>query len=230
MSAIYLQESSQQKFPSPIYNFFRHFTETPKYDVVRKSESGYEVRKYHPQIRASVTYKGTSVQDTRGFRSLAGYIFGGNSTSKGESESVAMTGPVVMTTSESIAMTGPVVMETSAADTVTMSFVMPSKYTSVSSLPTPHNASVKLTEVPSKTMAVIPFSWSMNSTTAKEREEHLRKLCSQDGVPLATDPSVVEYNQYNPPWTLPFCRTNEVSIPVQESSSEPLPPSPTTKD
>ncbi|GLC41309.1 hypothetical protein PLESTB_001076900 [Pleodorina starrii] len=121
--------------------------ETPKFAVVKTfaDVTGAELRKYAPQVRAEVLYDiapNNSIMDglNTPFRSLAGYIFGGNSSrTHGSSEKVAMTAPVVMQTgassdegaeaaksapsseaaatgpAEKIAMTAPVVMQTGAS-------------------------------------------------------------------------------------------------------------------
>ncbi|HQL95506.1 MAG TPA: heme-binding protein, partial [Candidatus Hydrogenedentes bacterium] len=61
--------------------------EEPEYSVVEKRR-GYEIREYAPYIRAEVTLEG-AYRDTLygGFRQVADYIFGNNTTS----EKVAMT-------------------------------------------------------------------------------------------------------------------------------------------
>ena len=86
------------------------------------------------------------MSDTRGFRALAGYIFGGNE----KEGSIAMTGPVVMKENNTkIAMTGPVTMS-GGDSTMSMSFIMPSQYESISDLPKPNNDNVKIIEVEPK--------------------------------------------------------------------------------
>ena len=210
--------------------------ETPPYVVINKYEA-FETRQYQEQIHAQVSY--TAYGDNifsgagGGFRYLAGYIFGGNASRKGgNSESVAMTGPVLMKQQETIAMTGPVMMQKNsngnggtgsggtAPPMVQMSFVMPSKYKSVSDLPIPDNRKVELITVPPVKLAAIKFSWGMSPAYVASKEKELRENAKLHGVKLSEDPSQIQYAQYNPPWTLPFCRTNEILIPVVGDGAE----------
>ena len=80
-------------------------TEQTEYTVM-KFGNDYEVRLYPSHIVAQTVVKGNYGDAlNRGFRIVAGYIFGGNT----KKESIAMTAPVVeQRVSESIAMTAPV--------------------------------------------------------------------------------------------------------------------------
>ncbi|KXZ49458.1 hypothetical protein GPECTOR_21g684 [Gonium pectorale] len=219
--------------------------ETPKFSVIKALNlAGAEVRKYPAQVRAEVTYDiapEASIADglNTPFRALAGFIFGGNtSRAGGASEKVAMTAPVVMQTgaAEKIAMTAPVVMHTSpadasagaatdtasAADTTAasgkrvMAFIMPSKYKTVDELPTPKDERVKLTEVPERTFAALRFRGVMTRDVVDARTAELRAAAEREGLKLSVDPSLVQYCAYNPPWCLPWLRTNDILIPVAE--------------
>ncbi|GLI61213.1 hypothetical protein VaNZ11_003480 [Volvox africanus] len=217
--------------------------ETPKFTVVQSlgSSNAVEVRKYGPQVRAEVLYDVSpnhSVMDGTGtpFRALAGYIFGGNTArTRGGSEKVDMTAPVVVQTtppggasSEKIAMTAPVVMQAgtgagAAADGNSdggnkhvMNFIMPSKYKSIADLPVPKDSRVRLFEVPERTFAVIRFNGRMNAALAKTKEQELRTAAAEEGVKLSDNPHAVQYCSYNPPWCLPWLATNDIMIPVIE--------------
>mmetsp|Transcript_12326 Transcript_12326/g.30163 ORF Transcript_12326/g.30163 Transcript_12326/m.30163 type:complete len:208 (-) Transcript_12326:436-1059(-) len=197
--------------------------EEPKYEVLKKTDI-YEVRKYPPQIRASCTIpSGMDAAMNPAFRTIAGYIFGKNTarTAPDQSQKVAMTAPVVITSSsassQKIAMTAPVAVQAGKeAGTTTMSFIMPSQYTAIDQLPVPKDSGVQLHEVPAQTMAVIRFSWGFGEKRAKEQEAKLRAAASADGVKLSEEPGSACLMGYNPPWTLPWCRRNEVAIPVVE--------------
>ncbi|GIL81722.1 hypothetical protein Vretimale_1358 [Volvox reticuliferus] len=207
--------------------------ETPKYTVVKALDNAIaaELRKYGPQVRAEVLYDVSpnhGIMDGTGtpFRALAGYIFGGNtSRSRGGSEKVAMTAPVVVQTtrtggpsSEKIAMTAPVVMQGSGDgnNKHVMYFIMPSKYKGVADLPVPKDSRVRLFEVPERTFAVIRFNGRMNSALATTKEQELRTAATKEGVKLSDDPHAVQYCSYNPPWCLPWLATNDIMIPVVE--------------
>jgi hypothetical protein len=182
------------------------------------------------------------------FRMLAGYIFGGNtkplgSTSAAETdtnkqvwaasnEKVAMTAPVLLSQqapkdakapNEKVAMTAPVLLSEQQAGkkVVKMSFIMPSMYNSVDKLPIPKDTRVHLVEVPEHTVAVIRFSGQFSVSRAtyfKDKEAALRSAAKEDGIVLSTDPQHVVVAGYNPPWCLPWMRTNEIMIPVAEGA------------
>ncbi|MEO8461020.1 MAG: heme-binding protein, partial [Dokdonella sp.] len=79
--------------------------EEPAFKTVLK-DGNFEVRDYPALVVAEVTVSGEQKEAaSRGFRLLAGYIFGGNK----RRQSIAMTAPVAQEpTSEKIAMTAPV--------------------------------------------------------------------------------------------------------------------------
>jgi len=133
--------------------------EEPKYTVIESSPP-FELRQYAPMIVAEVYADGDmSDAGSKGFRLIAGYIFGKNQSKTKladdpqDSEKIAMTVPVTMEpkpgSSEKIAMTAPVTMETqkTSPGQWRMFFVMPSKYT-LANLPTPTSPEVKLREIP----------------------------------------------------------------------------------
>ncbi|GFR49875.1 hypothetical protein Agub_g11979 [Astrephomene gubernaculifera] len=97
-----------------------------------------------------------------------------------------------------------------------MSFIMPSKYSSVADLPLPKDARVKLIEVPERSYAAVTFRGSMSQQVAASREAELRSAAEREGVRLSDDPNAVQYCSYNPPWCLPWLRTNDILIPVAE--------------
>lgn len=107
-----------------------------------------------------------------GFRQLAGYIFGGN-TSK---SSIAMTVPVMDTTktSESIAMTAPVMDTVTTSGKHIVAFTMPSKYT-LETLPKPSNANIRFRIVEKYRKAVRRYSWYATSTRVEAQKKILKE-------------------------------------------------------
>ena len=162
-------------------------------------------------------------------------IFGKNKKrDESSSEKIAMTSPVLLeqAKSEKIAMTSPVLLESTKNEKIDMtspvtlnsseigwcmSFIMPSKYTKIEELPEPVDPSVKLEEIPETTLAAIQFSGYFSEEARQAKELELRDVCQKEGIQLDQDPNKVVSAGYNPPWCLPFLRTNEVMIPVQES-------------
>ena len=120
-----------------------------------------------------------------------------------------MTTPVITQSSEKIAMTTPVI--TSKDNKImAMSFVLPSKYT-MDDLPVPTNNRVKLVEVPGYKVAVYQFTrWTPEERVTRLTEQ-LREKLERDG--LAND-GEVQLMRYNPPFTAPFMRRNEIVIKI----------------
>jgi len=185
-------------------------TEEPKYTLLEKSES-FELRAYAPLIVAEVKVDGDlDAASSQGFRLIAAYIFGKNQVS----EKIAMTAPVGIESSEQnksakIAMTAPVGIE-SAGNQWTVSFVMPAEYT-LASLPKPLDPQVKIREVPAEKRAVITFSGFYNAEKVQEKTQALRDWMKLKNLRPTGEP---QFARYNPPWTLPFMRRNEVMIQV----------------
>jgi len=179
--------------------------EQAKYAVV-ETHGSIELRDYAPQIVAEVSVPGDrekAISD--GFRMIADYIFGNNISS----QKVAMTAPVIQQPSEKIAMTAPVTQQSGAENWV-VRFVMPSDYT-MQTLPEPNNPDVRLKEIAEKRFAVIRFS---GLARPKSLEKHTRELeAFIQSRNLETHSGAI-YAFFNPPWTLPFLRRNEVMIEI----------------
>jgi hypothetical protein len=149
-----------------------------------------ELRRYEPSIQARTTLK-HSGETSSGFRRLAGYIFGDNDTG----QKIAMTAPVG---------------ETLAGDNPVMSFTMPSAY-AMDDLPEPKDGSVSLHEVPERTLAAIRFSGWATDGKVKRYTRALLATLEENGIEITGTPGL---NQYNPPWTPPFMRRNEIAVEV----------------
>ncbi len=192
--------------------------EEPSYQVLKQSEH-FELRQYESQLIAEVTVQGSlSEASNKGFRLVADYIFGNNQVSRAasnESEKIAMTAPVVIEAQSSkIAMTVPVVVEKKAASEQQqwiLYFVMPKSYR-MDSLPKPNNPQVQIKEIKNKKVAVIRFSGWVDEDKLADRPAELQTWIKQEQLIAIGDPQLA---RYNPPWTLPWWRRNEVFIPVQ---------------
>lgn len=181
--------------------------EEPAYSSERLTDKT-EIRRYHPRIAAETTVEGDEQRALQqGFRRLAGYIFGGNHSSS----RIAMTAPVSQASAkgQKIAMTAPV---SRAADEHgwVIRFFMPSKWT-MATLPEPDDARVRLVEVPAETMAVLRFSGIAGHGAVAARSAQLSEVLRSKGIQTVGDP-VTWF--YDPPWTLPFRRRNEVAVPI----------------
>ncbi|XP_015089003.1 heme-binding-like protein At3g10130, chloroplastic isoform X1 [Solanum pennellii] len=191
--------------------------ETVKFKVLKLTDQ-YEIREVEPYFVAEATMPGKSGFDFNGasqsFNTLAGYLFGKNT----KKESMAMTTPVItrrtQSDGEKMEMTTPVITKRAEdQEKWRMSFVMPSKYGS--DLPLPKDTSVTIKEVPRKTVAVVAFSGFVNDEEVKARESRLRTALKGDAEFQVKDGALVEVAQYNPPFTLPFTRRNEISLEVE---------------
>lgn len=183
-------------------------TEEPKYTLIEASGE-FELRAYSPKIVAETLVSGSMDNaSSAGFRLIADFIFGNNTAATGGNEKISMTTPVTMEPkSEKISMTTPVTME-QAQGQWRVHFVMPSEYT-FETLPKPNNPAVTVREVPASNYAVIRFSGlAGEDKTAAKTADLLAWLKSRGIAPIGKP----ELARYNPPWTLPFLRRNEVMV------------------
>ena len=214
--------------------------ERAKFEVAQAC-ADYEIRKYAPSVFAEVTYDPAQMGGDRdgGFMVLANYIGAlGNPqntrpekiamtapviTTAGEKiamtapvittagEEIAMTAPVITTAGEKIAMTAPVVTGGGGGAAVMMRFVLPSKYGTAEEAPKPVDERVGIKEEGERVYAVVKFSGVATESVVQEKVRRLRESLERDGRAV-TGPHLLA--RYNPPWTLPSFRTNEVLLPV----------------
>jgi hypothetical protein len=173
--------------------------EEPAYDVLAQFDD-IEVRRYVATVQAVTAMPPTGGTGS-GFRRLAGYIFGGNSNQ----EKIAMTAPVATTIT---------------ADEPEMAFTMPAEW-SLGALPAPEDEAVMLREVPAFVAAVVTFSGRATEKRSRAMLERLQEQLVQRQINTTGGPIL---NQYNPPWTLPFLRRNEIMIRInwQQATEQPL--------
>ena len=181
--------------------------EEPPHSVVARV-GAVEIRRYPPRIAAETTVRASEL-DARsaGFQRIAGYIFGGNHAQA----KIAMTAPVAQAKGgEKIAMTAPVAQDRSAAGGWTIRFFMPARYT-MQTLPQPNDGSVHLVAIPAETYGVLRFSGVPSpASVSRETGVLLRTLSGSVWTPSGTPVAWF----YDPPWTLPPLRRNEVAVVV----------------
>lgn len=188
--------------------------ETPKFEVLHSCPD-YEIRCYSPSVVAEVTYDPKQLKGDRdgGFMILANYIGALGQPQNSKPEKIAMTAPVITKTSpepEKIAMTAPVI--TKGDGMVTMQFVLPSKYQKVDDAPKPTDERVVIKEEGEKKYAVVKFSGVASDKVVEEKVRKVKESLERDGHKGVGDFLLA---RYNPPWTLPPFRTNEIMIPVE---------------
>ena len=188
----------------------------PQYSVISKHE-GYEIREYEGYTVASTSM--TKVEEpytmddlTSGgeaFNALAAYLFGANS----EKEVMEMTTPVTTTS------------------TGEMRFYLKEKENG-GSFPEPvaendeifnEKGSVKIQEIPAATLAVAKFTGFVTEGEVERQKDALLTSLAIDGVevdvPHASPIPHVIF-QYNPPYTVPMLRRNEIGVPVRTSTDD----------
>lgn len=193
-------------------------TERVPYETVERFD-GVELRHYPETVLAETTAPDGRAAFGRLFR----YITGANEGA----EMVAMTAPVstrdagttipmtapVRTRSESstVAMTAPV-RTSERGDGVTMAFYLPAEF-GPDAAPLPTDPAVRLVVEPPRTVAVRRFSWFTTDGRVERQREALLDGLARRGVEPRGEPYLL---RYDPPWTPPFLRTNEVAVEVDE--------------
>lgn len=166
-------------------------TEKHSYKIIKKFQH-FEIRTYEPAVFSYVEMPQANYSSnaSRGFRKLAGYIFGGNKSKS----SIAMTSPVVMT----------------LEDSMKMKFMVP-KGIAQEKLPEPSDPDIQFENQAAKTVAAIQFSGWANDKKIKHYTEKLRTLLEQNTI---TYSGPFSYLGYNPPYQL-VLRKNEIIVEVQ---------------
>jgi hypothetical protein len=174
-----------------IYSFKRSDIETPDYKIV-KTLGDVEIREYPKMIVAKTSLPSNSFENSgsNGFRTIAGYIFGGNQGN----QKIAMTSPVVM----------------NMGDSATMYFVMPKQYQK-EQLPTPNSPNVRIVEEAPKTLAVIKYGGFSSDKDIKRYCKELEETLTQNNIQWKGG---FMFMGYNAPWDV-VNRRNEVAVEVQ---------------
>ncbi len=189
--------------------------ERPTYSVLRRLPGGVEIRRYEPYLIAETSQAGGQREGTKkGFRAVAGYIFGKNKPKTRMWLSSAASSDDAGT---KMAMTAPV-RTTSDGDDTRVSFVLGSDYT-LASAPVPLDRSVKVKKVGAHVLACRSFSGPPPSEARVQREaDRVRDaLCKANMRPKAAE-KVLVYGYHDPFITPNILRRNEVGVFVEEAS------------
>ena len=186
----------------------------PAYRVIAV-EGKKEIRLYEPYIVAKTTVDGSYREaQSKGFRILAGYIFGGNK----KQEEIAMTAPVTSeVNSEQIAMTAPVV-QSKVDDKWLISFVMPERFESIDQMPQPNDSRISFSKVLSRYAAVLKFTWFSSKERNQELADELLTWVKTQPEYKPLPPFKIA--GYDPPWTIPFLRRNEIILDLQKNCEQ----------
>jgi len=182
-------------------------TEEHHYNILLE-EGNYQVREYMPVLIAQTRTQGNDkTSSNKNFKKLAGYIFGDNVAQ----EKIDMTTPVLQEDkNEKIAMTVPVLVQESDSEWQ-MTFVLPAKYT-MDTIPTPNNPEVEIKQQLGKKVATLRFSGLLNKEKIIDKTSELENWLAEKGYKAISQPYSAAYN---PPWTLPLMRRNEVHIEIE---------------
>ena len=185
--------------------FYEGNLDRPEYQVSLR-DGVYELRSYEPFVIASTPMRSNDRSGMNGgFRSLAGYIFGGNKPQ----EKLAMTVPVMTDPKgEQLPMTAPVMTQTTDG---TMAFVMP-KGRTLDDLPEPNSQNVSLRQVDWGVAAAVQY----NGYATPERVERYRKALINWITKKGYEARAGAISaQYNSPSAMPLLRRNEIIVRVR---------------
>jgi DNA gyrase inhibitor GyrI len=184
-------------------------TEEPEFTVLFQEEN-LEIREYEPRIIAHVKANGDfDDASSKGFKMLADFIFG-NNTINNSSKKISMTAPVSASiSSKKISMTAPVIAENNNNEW-SIAFVMPKEFT-METLPVPNNQNIEITALPKEKFAVVVFSGLVRESSYNKKVNLLNEFIKKKKL---TPLSSIQIARYNPPWTLPFFRRNELMVKI----------------
>jgi len=172
--------------------------EQPAYQVVQRISPSIEIRHYAP--RTAVEAPILQGNEGEAFGRLFRYITGANATER----TVPMTVPVERS-QQMIAMTVPV--ETGQA-AQTMRFFLPESVVA-SGVPAPTDPRLRIVSLPDIVLAVIQYSGTATPAARDLQTARLRRALGQAGKVAEGAPL---YFSYDPPFTIPFLRRNEVAL------------------
>jgi hypothetical protein len=176
--------------------------EETSYSVLER-DGDVELRQYDNYAIAR-TFVASSYDEMgrEAFGRLFDYISGDN-TSGGD---IAMTAPVLMApTGEEIAMTSPMATQ---AEGWWMAFVLPQGLDAASA-PVPNDHRVEIIDIAGPRMASLSYSGLMDEESNTSNAERLRAWIDERELQASSGFQVAGYN---PPWTIPFLRRNEILI------------------
>lgn len=172
----------------------------PPYTLVESCDI-YEIRDYDGYSVASTVMPQGEDVITAGsaFNTLAAYLFGENQ----ESKAMAMTTPVTTTSLGEMRF-----------------------YLAEPQIPLPLEADkVDIMTIPPARLAVRKFTGFATDGEIARQKDTLLQALEMDGVELDVDHGAIVPHvvfQYNPPYTLPIVRRNEIAVPVRPARPETI--------
>jgi len=165
--------------------------ESPVYQVIKK-EGSYEIRSYE-------SFKTTSVVESNlkgysGFGLLFSYIRGNND----EKQQMSMTVPVINAFDD---------------DEMTMEFVIPKSFQK--QVPKPKDDHLKIKHYDQHFSACLTFSGTTNKKRVAYHLQMLKNWISKNNLNVVGSYGLA---RFNPPFSLPMFRRNEVFVHVESST------------
>lgn len=174
--------------------------EEPEYEVLLETRD-YEIREYATHIVAEVDVTGSMKNSgDSGFRLLADYIFGNNARN------------------EKMSMTAPVETSEAEGDRHTYAFMMERRY-GLGELPEPVDARIRLSERPSRVMAVRRYSGSWRESNFRKNAAELQRALDAHGREYRGRLILARYDSPVTPW---FLRRNEVMVELPQQATSRL--------
>ena len=176
-------------------------TPEPEYKVVSEEKSKgllFQVRDYSELVIAETIVKNENFDEVGniGFDRLGGYIFGENK----KNEKIQMTAPVLLD-------------ENSKEKTWKITFILPKEY-SLEKAPPPTNQKVVIKKEQEKRFAVVQFNGALSKQNFDKHTKKLRAWMKTKSFQTVSAPI---FAGYNPPFTPPFLRRNEVFIEIKKN-------------
>ena len=163
--------------------------------TVMLEDGAFEIRHYEHLVLASADMPDGMDSSSVPFYKLFSYISGKNDKT------------------EEITMTAPVFMDQAGQTTEAMSFVLPEGF-SLETAPIPSDPTIKLTVLSGYRVAVIGFSGFLNQNSISTHRALLQNWIAAKGFKIV---GAAKAAGYNPPFTIPFLRRNEIVIPVKKT-------------
>ena len=196
--------------------------EEPAHQVVIE-DGDFQVREYETYaVAETIVSPPFDAATSMGFGRLVRYISGANAGQR----KIEMTAPVELEPrGEKIKMTAPVLLSPAeysggsedskltgdAIDAWRMAFVLPDAY-SAENAPVPSNPRVRIRDVEPRRVATVRFSGILRDTVAEQQRKRLEAWLAERGLEHEDDWRTAGYN---PPWTIPQLRRNEVLVTLR---------------
>tara|TARA_B100000686_G_C16735633_1_gene943428 strand:+ start:629 stop:1171 length:543 start_codon:yes stop_codon:yes gene_type:complete len=178
---------------------------------VGKLAEQIEIRRYEQRLAVEATIDIPDYDDSRNsaFRMLFDYISGNN-------HAVSPASPGGVHAYTEVAMTTPVETSRTPEGGMRMRFFLPVEYT-LETAPRPVDPKIRLIQLRTQLQAVLRFTGFAREISVAKRMKELLEALEQSSWDTAGEP--VTY-VYDPPWTIPFFRRNEIVIPVVSALSQ----------